>query len=145
MITRLWISNHTMWIVEAIAGLVLVGILIVFWLRKRKPSSLNVEEFNHKWHEAQALCASKATWPLAIISADALLDEALKKLRFKGKTMGERLVSAQHEIKNNDGIWFAHKLRNKLVSDDPQKLKKKDVVEALVGIRAALRDLGALQ
>ena len=111
---------------------------------RRRPSSLNQEQFKQKWQQAQALCAKEETWPLAIINADKLLDEALKKLKYRGKTMGERLVAAQHEIKSNDSVWYGHKLRNKLVHEDIKKLKKKDVMDALIGFREALKDLGAL-
>jgi hypothetical protein len=90
------------------------------------------------------MCGSKDTWPLAIINADKLLDTALKKRRFSGKTMGERLVSAQKKFTNNDSVWFAHKLRNRLVHEQDVSLREKDVKEALIGFRQALKDLGAL-
>lgn len=132
-----------------LAILAVVALLVIVvgatWLTKRKPSSLNTAYFQGRWQEAQHLCADQTTWPLAIINADKLVDEALKKSKYKGKTMGERLVSAQHAIKDNDTLWFGHKLRNKLVHEDFKKLKKKDVMEALIGFRAALKDLGALK
>ena len=81
---------------------------------------------------------------LPSFDADKLLDEALKKLHYKGKTMGERLVAAQRDIKSNDNVWYGHKLRNRLVHESDVKLKQRDVREALLGIRAALKDLGAL-
>jgi hypothetical protein len=126
-----------------VALLVIIG--VVGWWARRKPSTLDIAYFKRRWQEAQTLCAREDTWPLAIINADKLLDEALKKSKYRGKTMGERLVSAQHDISNNDLVWFAHKLRNKLVHEDLKKLKKKDVLEALVGFREALKDLGALK
>ena len=81
---------------------------------------------------------------LAIIDADKLVDEALKKLHFNGKTMGERLVAAQRSLTNNDSIWYAHKLRNRLVHEPNVRLKKSEAQMALTGFRQALRDLGAL-
>ncbi len=81
---------------------------------------------------------------MAIINADKLLDEALKKSHYKGKTMGERLVSAQHQLGDNDAVWNAHKLRNRLVHEDMSKLKEREVKHALVGFRGGLKDLGAL-
>jgi hypothetical protein len=54
-------------------------------------------------------------------------------------------VSAQHELSNNDAVWMAHKLRNKLVHEDYNKLKENDVKDALIGFRQALKDLGALR
>jgi hypothetical protein len=59
--------------------------------------------------------------------------------------MGERLVSAQRELTDNDGVWFGHKLRNRLVHETNVKLTKQEVQEALVGIREALKDLGAMK
>ena len=129
-----------------VAGVLLL--LLVFaasWLTRRHPHKLNTADFQKKWLQAQALCSSENTWPLAVINGDKLVDDALKKRKYKGKTMGERLVSAQHELTVNDGVWFGHKLRNKLVHEDMTKLKKKEVMEALVGFRQALKDLGALK
>jgi hypothetical protein len=130
----------TVVVVAIILGIVLgTGYLV-----RRKPSSLNKEHFKQRWQAAQALCAREETWPLAVINADKLLDEALKKMKYRGKTMGERLVAAQHEITNNDTVWYGHKLRNKLVHEEMKKLRKQDVMEALIGFREALKDLGAL-
>jgi hypothetical protein len=81
---------------------------------------------------------------LAVIDADKLLDEALKKKHFKGKTMGERLVSAQRTLSDNDGTWYAHKLRNRLVHEPNIRIKKREAQAALAGFKKALRDLGAL-
>ena len=102
------------------------------------------QKFKQKWLDLQRLCASRETWPLAVITADKLLDEALKKKHFKGKSMGERLVSAQHQIKDNDGVWYAHNLAKKLLDKTSVKLREGDVKRSLVGVRKALRDLGAL-
>jgi hypothetical protein len=126
-----------------IALIVLVGVIFGASYLKRKPKVLNAAYFQEKWKEAQAFCKDKTTWPLAVINADKLLDEALKRRRFKGKTMGERMVAAQRELSDNDGAWFAHKLRNRLVHEADVKLKEADVKKALIGIRQALKDLGA--
>lgn len=136
-------NKHTLALIVAIAVLlVIVG--LASWLTRRKPSKLNKDYFGKRWHEAQALCGHEETWPLAIINADKLVDEALKKSKYHGKTMGERLISAEKDIQDKDGVWFAHKLRNKLVHEEHNKLKKKEVMDALLGFRAALKDLGAL-
>ena len=114
---------------------------------RRRPKPLKIEYFTQKWQELQKHCASRKNWPQAIVDADELLDEALKKLRYKGKTTGERLVAAQRELTSNDTVWLGHKLRNRISQGeiDVRKLKKKDMVIALSGFRQALRDLGALQ
>jgi len=128
------------------AGVILLALIFgVGLLTKRKPRKLNTQLFHKKWLEVQALCAQSATWPLAIINADKLVDDALKKQHYKGKTMGERLVAAQHEISDNDAVWYGHKLRNKLVHEDIKPLKQQEVMKILAGFRQALRDLGALK
>ena len=128
------------------AGLLAVAAVIVLavFLRKR-PRKCDSGKYKAKWDALQSMLPDSKMWPLAIIDADKLLEEALKTRKYKGKTMGERLVSAQHDITNNDKVWFAHKLRNRLVHDQEVKLHKSDVKEALLGIRAALKDIGAME
>jgi hypothetical protein len=115
-------------------------------LFRRRKKQLKPEQFTERWKDLQKYCASRKTWPQAIISADELLDDALKRRGYKGKTTGERLVAAQHELTSNDSIWHGHKLCNKMREEniDVRTLKKKDMVIALAGFREALRDLGAL-
>ncbi|MBP7858022.1 MAG: hypothetical protein WAW63_04065 [Candidatus Saccharimonadales bacterium] len=125
-------------------GVVLVLLVVVAGFISRRSRKLDSAYYNKKWQDLQKLLKDKATWPLAIIDADKLLDQALKARGFKGKTMGERLVAAQREITSNDDVWFGHKLRNKLVHEHDIKLRERDVKDALLGIRAALKDLGAL-
>jgi len=139
-------TNFSTTSIAIVVVVLLLLLALVFGAKflRRRPRKLNTVYFNQRWQEAMALCANQNTWPLAIINADKLLDEALRKRNYKGKTMGERLVAAQHEIAENDGVWFGHKLRNKLVHEDFTKLRKKEVLQAMVGFRNALRDVGAL-
>lgn len=101
-------------------------------------------KFVADWRELQAYCKDKNTWHLALFDADKLLDKALKKRRFKGRSMGERMVSAQNFLTENDTIWFAHNLVKKLKTDSEMKLRERDVKRALVAFRQALKDIGAL-
>jgi hypothetical protein len=126
------------------AGVLLLFIFIVAGRLRRKPKKLNTKRYQERWIEVQGLCKSKNTWPLAIINGDKLLDDALKARRYKGKTMGERLVAAQRDISDNDSVWFGHKLRNKLVHEETPPLKQNEVMKVLTGFRQALKDLGAL-
>lgn len=131
-------------IIIAIA-LVIVVVAAVFVTRYlRRPKPLDTPYFQHKWRKLQKQCADKKTWPDAIIEADTLLDEALKKKRFSGKNMGERLVKAQRLLTDNDKVWFSHKLRTKLEEAPKTRLQEKAVKDALLGTRQALKDLGAL-
>jgi hypothetical protein len=117
------------------------AIVIVF---RRRPRTLKTVRFQEKWRALQKLCASKDTWKQAIIDADHLLDEALRKKHYPGKSMGERLTKAQRVLSDNEGVWFGHKLRNRIENETDFKLKEADVKQALIAIRQALKDLGAL-
>ena len=109
----------------------------------RRKRNLKVTRFIASWQELQSFCKDKNTWPNAILSADKLLDAALKKKRFKGKTMGERLVSAQNNLSDNDMVWTAHNMAKKILEVPDIKLRERDVKLALIGFRQALKDLGA--
>lgn len=124
---------------------VILGLALLFGVFMfRRPRRLKQDRIQNRWREMQKLLASKETWSEAIIKADKLLDDVLKKKRFGGKSMGERLTKAQRVLSDNEGVWFGHKLRSKLESDPKTKLKESEVKQALVGIRQALKDLGAL-
>jgi hypothetical protein len=123
---------------------VLTTSLVALTSYKKLPKKVKRHHYTRQWREIQKLCIANTNWPQAILNADQLLDEVLKKRRKLGKTMGERLVAAQHDFSNNDGVWQAHKLANHVRHNTSKKLKENDVKSALVSFRQALRDLGAL-
>lgn len=135
-------------IIIAIIGFVIVGLTILVIVIKvgmrRAPLRPRKKTYNARWRELQKFCKTKETWPEAIFAADKLLDKALIKKGFKGKSMGERLVSAQRTFTDNDDLWYAHKLSKRLRENPDLKLKEKEVKNALIGFRQALKDLGAL-
>lgn len=120
-------------------------LMICLLLLKKAPRRLKNDYFVNKWKALQQKCADKTLWPEAISDADDLLNEALKRKRFKGKSMGERLVSAQKIFTNNDAVWYGHKLRMKLDTTPDLSLTQDDVQRALVGLRQGLKDIGALK
>ncbi|HET9721921.1 MAG TPA: hypothetical protein VFP32_02730 [Candidatus Saccharimonadales bacterium] len=126
---------------------ILFGVIVlalVSRFAKFRPTRISREYFERQWMELLARVKTPEGMVLAVIDADKLLDEALRKHHFKGKTMGERLVAAQRSISDNDAVWYAHKLRNRLVHEPNIRLKKKEAQTALAGFKQGLRDLGAL-
>ena len=130
-------------IVGILVGLVII-IIVGLLTHKKRPRRVKTNQYVSQWKEIQKLCPDKASWAQAITEADDMLDDVLKKKRLKGGSMGERLVEAQKLLTDNDSVWYAHKLRKKIDENPDLKLKKNDVKDALVGIRQALKDLGAL-
>lgn len=132
-------------ILVVVFGLVVLYLITRFGprvgLRTHKP--LDTEYFQDRWFELLARVKTPEGMILAVIDADKLLDDALKKRHFRGKTMGERLVSAQRSLSDNDAVWYAHKLRNRLVHEPDVRLKKNEAQQALTGFKKGLHDLGA--
>ncbi len=125
---------------------VFVVITSTLWLiYSRLPKRLKHDKFYDKWKSIQKKCSDKESWKEAIIEADNLVDEVLKKKKFKGNSMGERLVNAEKQLGKHESVWFGHKLRKKLETDPNAKLNKDDTKEALLGFGQALKDLGALK
>jgi len=130
--------------ITLVVAIVIAVIIIASLLFRRLPKRLKNDKFVVRWKEIQKYCADKTSWVEAITQADQLLDSALKKRKFKGKSMGERMVAAQRIFTDNDDLWFAHNLVKKVLSEPETKLKESDVKDAMVGFRQALRDIGAL-
>jgi hypothetical protein len=126
-------------------GLSLIGVLVlVGFLIRQKPKRTRRSTFQSRWKEVYGYCAHKETWPTALTRADELLDMALKRRRYKGKNMGERLVAAQKVFTENDSVWAAHKLSVKVREHPKTRLKEADVKRALLSMRQALKDLDVL-
>jgi len=128
-----------------------LGIAVIFlaavivYVYRALPRNLSHQHYLESWKKIQLYCRDKKTWPNALEGADNLLMEVLKKRKFKGKSMGEKMVSAQRLFTDNDGLWYAHNLYKKVIAVDSKKrLKESEVKDALIGFRQALRDLGAL-
>lgn len=122
-----------------------IASLVLIKRHKSRPKQLNKKYFETRWLELLTRVRTGYDGMiLSVIDADKLLDEALKKHKFKGKTMGERMVAAQRVFTDNDAIWYAHKLRNRLVHEPSVRLKKTEAKDALSGIRQGLKDLEAL-
>ena len=139
-------KQEYLYILYGVAALVLAVVCAATFRSIRRRQQRRRDEspdaFQEKWRSLQKQCADKSKWASVVTMADDLLDLALRKRRFKGTTEGERLTKAQRKLTNNEGAWFGHKLRSKIDSGRAGNLREKDVKQALVGIRQALKDLG---
>ena len=127
---------------------ILLGSILLLALiqwSQRRTSKLNRQYYQKKWHEIRVMeQTSAAARRLAVIEADKVLDRALKDLNFSGATMGDRMKSATQVMgKQNNNVWSAHKLRNRLVHEET-KPKARDIRRAINAYQAALKKLGAL-
>ncbi len=79
---------------------------------------------------------------LKLVEADKILDEALRLLGYTG-SLGEKLKAAGPRFSDINGVWWAHKLRNRAVHDLTSAPSKEEIERALGIFRIALADLGA--
>lgn len=77
----------------------------------------------------------------AVLDADKLLDYALVRKGFQG-SLGEKLKKAKNRFSDINGIWIAHKLRNK-IAHELSNIDFREAKNALVSFKKGLKDLGA--
>ena len=131
------ISTIIIIIVAAVVLLILLSLI-----NKVPARCVDKLHFQNEWNDALALMNDPRTRPMSVIHADKLLDQALKCCGYKGDTMGERLISAKHSLKDRNNVWTAHKLRNKLVHESMNEPSEKQVQQAMKAYRQAFKDLG---
>ncbi len=86
----------------------------------------------------------ESEYKLAVIEADSILNDILKRMGFGGETLGERLERLTAAILPNlKQIWEAHKIRNNIVHDPDYRLALDETRRVLDIYEQALRDLQA--
>jgi len=127
--------------------LVLGGILLAFIsVSKGGKKYLDVEKYRVKWLaiEQSIQEGQEATYHLALMNADKLLDQALKERGFSGNTMGERMKSAQKAWSNANQVWTAHKLRNQIAHEYEVRVSYDMTKRTLAAFKQALKDVRAI-
>ena len=102
---------------------------------------------NARWDEIEKHINStrEAEWKFAVIEADKLVDEPLKNAGFAGDTMGDRLMNIQPgQLTTLQGLWEAHKIRNRLVHDTNYFLRYTEAKRAVGLYEKTLKELQAL-
>lgn len=131
-----------------ILGVLVVGILlvVVIALTKKASPQLDVNKYRLKWLaiEKQLKRDEPSSCQLAVLNGDKLVDQALRESHSKGETMGERLKSAKERLSNNNAVWNAHKLRNRIAHETDTQVSFDQARTALAGFKQALKDLGAI-
>jgi len=78
---------------------------------------------------------SPSDWRQAILEADALMDEIIKKIGYKGETFGERLSHIHPaQFKSLDEVWRAHKIRNRIAHEGTKFDLTKEEAEQVLGL-----------
>ncbi len=100
-----------------------------------------------QWDKILARIEAKdeANLKLAVIEADGLIDSLLKRIGYKGETMFERLKSIKPvQLKSLDGLWQAHKVRNRVVHESNFKISLSRAEEVIENYEKVLEELEAI-
>ena len=134
-------------IILLFVAVVIVGItlLVVIALTRRPGRILNQEKYREKWLRLMNEMDDKnqSSLAIAVLNADRLLDEALRERGVAGETLGERLKNGKELFSDRQGVWEAHKLRNRIAHEEI-KMNAKQARKAMSGFKTALKDVGAL-
>lgn len=149
-------------LISAIASF-LLGALTVFFIVKfqklvgikvqmaklalRIPEPASGGAGQSRWEEVLRHMDSEreAEWKFAVIEADKLVDNMLKKAGYSGDTMGDRLINiSKEQFLSIEGLWEAHKVRNKLVHEPNYFLRYAEARQVIKLYEAALEELGMI-
>lgn len=141
------------WFATALFGVLTVILIIKIqivdnWL-KTAGSFLLTHTFpkrhlNKSWQKILGRLAKndEASLRLALIEADNLFDDLLKKMRLPGESMADRLrYFDRSQISNIDEIWSAHKLRNVLVHNHEYPITRGEIQVGVQAYEKALKEL----
>ena len=129
------------------AILIFGGLLFaVISLAKNSPRSLDQDKYRSRWMklESQLQRDTEATYTVCIFEADKLLDQALRERGVQGKTMADRMKQFQGKWTNGNGVWAAHKLRNRLAHETDVRIDYDRARQALAAFKQGIKDVGAI-
>ncbi|MFA5076454.1 MAG: hypothetical protein WC480_03510 [Patescibacteria group bacterium] len=120
--------------------------LVVRYIKRPSLPSFSRAQIQKKWQEIEELINkdSASYWQLAIMEADKLLDYTLKSLGIAGETMGERLKVVSVTSPKIRQVWWAHKIRNRLVHETDFELDKNTARAVILQFKKTLKDLRVL-
>lgn len=129
------------------AILIFGGLLfVIISLTKNSPRALDQTKYRSRWMaiESKLKRDDENTYTICIFDADKLLDQALRDRGLGGKTMADRMKQFQGKWSNGNGVWAAHKLRNRLAHETDVRVDYERAKQALIAFKQGLKDTGAI-
>jgi hypothetical protein len=106
------------------------------------------KEVGNEWQEVMKLADSQnsSDWSMAVLRADALLDDTLEYLKYEGKNLAERMDRVDPTmVPSLERVFSAHRLRNVIAHDPTVQYSKATIIQALGSYEAVLKELGVLK
>lgn len=127
-------------LIAAFVVVYLVVFVLIVLKRKKSFTEKNRKYVALKWHEISHTDARTC-----ILEADKLLDFAFGKflgLNYSKISLGEKLKMKGGVFSDLNGVWFAHKLRNKIAHELDFRVSMAEFKRALSAFKKAFIDLG---
>jgi len=136
-------------LITFLIAVIAVGVLlfIAISLSKKRGPSFNKEDYQIAYLriENSLKKENEASYAMAIIEGDKLLDKALCEMGTPGRTMGDRLKKVgKTKFTELNAVWHAHKMRNQIAHESDFHPEYRQAQHALETYRQALKDLGAI-
>ena len=136
-------------LVTLLIAIIVVGVLLLVMMSLTKKRAHTFDKENYQVDflriENSLQQGNEATYAMAIIQGDKLLDKALCEMGVQGRTMGDRLKKVGKEkFSELNAVWHAHKLRNQIAHESDFQPEYRQAQHALATYRQALKDLGAI-
>lgn len=140
-------------------GLIIIIIYLIFLIRKDikkylemliestvqadEPRKVSLEGWQPVMDKLNS--NNEDSYKQAVIEADKIFDDLLKRNGYQGEDMGERLKQiTQNQLFNLDEVWQAHKLRNRLVHEPNFQLKEHEARRMIEIYQKAFKNLEAI-
>ena len=124
-------------IVVAILVVALILLQVYFMRRKGKWSASDIKFCKKSWQRI----VSEKDIRHKVMEADKLLEHMLKRKGYT-ESLGETLKKQSALFSDINGLWYAHKMRNKIAHEMGYKVGPKDVKLAMRSFKKALKDIG---
>lgn len=138
-------------VVPMLVLILMLGVLIfVMIMRGSKlgKNSLDKKAYQTAWLKIENGLSrdNPASYEVAVLGADKLFDRAMRESGFRGNTFAERIKAGASRFSKPelDGIWRAHKLRNRIAHETDANISYEQAKAALNGLKKGLKTLGAV-
>jgi hypothetical protein len=140
--------DQTLSIIFFFSAILIFGGLLfaIISLTKNSPRTLDQDKYRSRWMaiESRLKRDDENSYTVCILEADKLLDQSLRDRGLSGKTMAERMKQCQGKWTNGNGVWAAHKLRNRIAHETDVKVDYDRARQALIAFKQGLKDMGAI-
>jgi conjugal transfer/entry exclusion protein len=124
--------------------------LLKNWLfpKKDRLSKKRKAQLISSWEkiEEKVRQGGESNYKMSLIEADKLFGRVLKELGYQEETWAKSMAKASDRFSNStrNGVWSAHKLRNRLVHDESDELHSYQAKANLAKYRRGLKELNIL-